>query len=290
MVVPPAPGAAVTTPRLTSIVATNVLVLVHVPPPVVSVNVDVNPAQIVVLPLIAGGSGLTVTVAIAPHPVPAVRVITAVPPATPVTTPVPASIVATAVFPLLQVPAVASVNAEAKPGQTTRLPEIDEGVGFTVTVMFVLHPVSNVYVMIDVPAAPVVTTPDDDPMTATLVLPLSQLPPPASVNVDTEPGQRLVTPEIEDGSGLTVNVVVVLHPFKAAVNVIVAVPAETPVTVPVTRLAVAMPVLLLVHVPRPDASLNVLPELTQAAVVPRIEEGAASTVTTVVATFVPPAL
>lgn len=49
-------------------VATAVLLLVHVPPPVL-LSVTGDPMHIVVLPVIADGSGLTVTVVTAVHPV-----------------------------------------------------------------------------------------------------------------------------------------------------------------------------------------------------------------------------
>jgi hypothetical protein len=90
-------------------------------------------------------------------------------------------------------------------------------------------------------------------------------------------------PVIADGKGLTVTVVAILHPLDAAVNVMVAVLAVTPVTVPVIKFTVATDVLLLVHVPNPAASLNVVFEPLHTVIVPKILGGAAFTVTTVVA-------
>lgn len=66
MVVPPDTPA--TMPVVTPMVATAVLLVVHVPPPVL-LSVTGDPMHIVVLPVIADGSGLTVTVVTAVHPV-----------------------------------------------------------------------------------------------------------------------------------------------------------------------------------------------------------------------------
>ena len=54
------------------------------------------------------------------------------------------------------------------------------------------------------PLKSVETAPVDVPMVATEVVPLVQLPPPASVKVVDDPKQRLNVPEIADGNGLTV--------------------------------------------------------------------------------------
>ena len=59
MVVAP-PETPVTTPLVPSMVATDVVVLVQVPPGVASLSVVVEPAQIVVIPVI-GAVALTVT-------------------------------------------------------------------------------------------------------------------------------------------------------------------------------------------------------------------------------------
>jgi len=57
----------VTTPVLSPTLATEVLLLVHVPPPA-SVNVEVLPRQTEVLPVIAPGEDTIDTVAVAIHP------------------------------------------------------------------------------------------------------------------------------------------------------------------------------------------------------------------------------
>jgi hypothetical protein len=61
-----------TTPELTPIVATLVVLLLHVPPVVASCTVTVEPGHIGVFPVIAAGSAITVTVAVVRHPVLAV--------------------------------------------------------------------------------------------------------------------------------------------------------------------------------------------------------------------------
>ena len=60
----------VTIPKREPIVATAVLSLVHVPPPVASCSVVVWPMQTKGIPVIAGGSGKMVTVVVTTHPEP----------------------------------------------------------------------------------------------------------------------------------------------------------------------------------------------------------------------------
>ena len=57
-----------TIPELVPIVATLVLLLIHVPPPVLE-SVVVEPAQTVAVPVIADGNGLTVTTVVVIQPV-----------------------------------------------------------------------------------------------------------------------------------------------------------------------------------------------------------------------------
>ena len=61
-----------TVPSVRSMVATDVLVLVQVPPPMASVRVVVPPIQILLVPLMTDGDGLTVTTAVAAQPPPMV--------------------------------------------------------------------------------------------------------------------------------------------------------------------------------------------------------------------------
>ena len=118
------------------IVATDVLLLAHVPPPG-SNKVVVAPIQIPVTPVITEGSGLTVIVLYAEHPVEAnPYVMVAVPAVMPVTSPVDDPTVATEVLLLLHTPPlVASLSAVVNPTQTAAVPVIGTGVGLTVTVV-----------------------------------------------------------------------------------------------------------------------------------------------------------
>jgi hypothetical protein len=130
-----------------------------------------------------------------------------VPPDTPVTEPEPEPIVATPGVPLIQVPPPPSVNVTEDPTHTLPGPEIDDGNIFTVSIAVLIQPVGRVYVIVVLPAIPVVTVPDDDPIVATLVLLLVQVPPViASVNVVVAPpAHKLSVPPITAGSGFTVN-------------------------------------------------------------------------------------
>ena len=75
-------------PELEPIVAINVLLLLHVPPPSPSLSVVVEPTHTKVFPIIDVGNGLMVTVTVADgQPSLGVYVIIVVPAETPVTTP-----------------------------------------------------------------------------------------------------------------------------------------------------------------------------------------------------------
>ena len=67
MVAVPA-ATPLTSPLPLTTVATPVLLLAHVPPPVVEDNREVEPAHIVVAPVIVAGSALTVYTAVLAHP------------------------------------------------------------------------------------------------------------------------------------------------------------------------------------------------------------------------------
>ncbi len=89
------------------------------------------------------------------------------------------------------------------------------------------------------------------------------------------------------GVGLTVIAFVRIQPVDP-VYVIVAVPAEIPVTTPVVLPTVATPGALLVHVPPGVASVNVIVEPTHTADGPAITAGNAFTVITLVVEQPPP--
>jgi hypothetical protein len=137
-------------------------------------------------------------------------------------------------------------------------------------------------VIIVLPAVTPLTTPEPEPTVATGVLPLLHIPPAvASDNVIVDPPSQTATvPEIAEGAGFTVITVIAAHP-DGKVYMIVAVPPATPVTTPVPVPTIATAVLLLLHVPPPDASLSVVVKPGQTTVVPVIGETVAFTVTVV---------
>lgn len=93
---------------------------------------------------------------------------------------------------------------------------------------------------------------------ATVLLLLLQVPPlVALVSEILAPAHTAVGPVIAAGAGLTVIAVVVKQPVPN-VYVIVAVPANIPLTMPVPDPTLATAVLLLAHVPPPTELLNVL--------------------------------
>ena len=121
-------------------VATTVLVLLHTPPVVASVNVVDEPAIIVAVPLIvpAAGEGLTVITWVAaavPQPLVTVYDMVVVPDVRPITIP-EAFTVATTVLVLLHTPPlVASVKVVDELAHTLTVPMIvpADGKGLTVT-------------------------------------------------------------------------------------------------------------------------------------------------------------
>lgn len=130
-----------TTPDVRPIVATEVLVLVHVPPGSELYRVDVNPSHTVVLPVIADGSGCTVTAIVAKHPAGVVNLIVAMPAVIPVMIPVVAPAVAIVGLMLLHTPGVvASLSVIVLPTHTDGIPVIAAGNGYTVTVVTTKHP------------------------------------------------------------------------------------------------------------------------------------------------------
>src|ERR1043165_9782443 len=111
--------------------------------------------------------------------------------------------------------------------------------------------------MVDVPVATPVTMPVEEPTVATAVFAELQTPPGATLlNVVALPGQTVAVPVIAPalGMGLTVALLVALHP-EEAVYEIRTVPTATPVTMPEVP-TVATSVLLLVHVPPGARSIN----------------------------------
>jgi hypothetical protein len=133
----------ITRPELLFTVATEVALVLQVPPgvPVASDNCVVLPLQTVVVPVIvpATTAGFTVILAVAvevPHAFVTVYVIVEVPEETPVTIPFVELTVATAGLLLLQVPPLpVLVNGVVKPEQTLAAPLAIPAFGAGVTMM-----------------------------------------------------------------------------------------------------------------------------------------------------------
>lgn len=131
-----------TTPVVTSTVATSVLLLLQVPPVTALVSVVVVALQMLEDPDIVpvNGNGLTVMVVNAVHPPGVVYVMFVVPDTTPFTTPFDMPMVATPVLLLCHVPPVAaSVSVVVALAHTAVAPEIGSMV-FTVMVDVAVHP------------------------------------------------------------------------------------------------------------------------------------------------------
>lgn len=123
---------AVTEPVPEPMLATAGVLLVQVPPVVVSVSVVSVPVHVVNVPPIAAGKGLTVMVVFLEQPVDAwVKVIIAVAADTPDTVPVAGSTVATAVLEDAQVPAT-FVKIVEPPTHTVGVPPEAAGGALTV--------------------------------------------------------------------------------------------------------------------------------------------------------------
>ena len=135
----------VTIPVAELIVATAVLVLLHVPHAVASDKFVVRPVHTLVTPVIAAGVRFTVITCVVFAPQPVLKVIVAVPVAVPVTTPVVAATVATPALLLVHVlaqalPVEAFVNVGVAAVHTLAAPAIVAGLGITVTVAVLKHP------------------------------------------------------------------------------------------------------------------------------------------------------
>lgn len=122
--------------------------------------------------------------------------------------------------------------------------------------------------MVAVPAMPVVTVPEADPISATDTAELLHVPPEEVViNVVLLPAHRLIVPDIAAGTRLTVTTSDVVQP-AVVVYTMVAVPAATPVTTPDATLTAAVEVILLLQVPPEGVELNVVVAPSQTVSVP----------------------
>jgi hypothetical protein len=167
-------------------IATAVLLLVHVPP-VAGLNVEVEPTQIELLPVIdTTGFAFIVTLDVYAdtQPVVLVNLNTLIPSDKPVTTP---AFVTVAIEELLShVPPVVGLNVVVEPTHIESLPVIDTiGIGLTVitAVGSETQPVAElVYVKVAVPGATPVTNPELL-IVAIEVLLLAHTPPPLGSNL-----------------------------------------------------------------------------------------------------------
>ena len=167
-------------------------------------------------------------------------------------------IVARPVLLLLHVPPPASVNVVFAPTHTTFVPLIADGNEFTVIVSVVAQPVGSIYEITEVPAVSPDTEPEPEPIVATAVLLLVQVPSDViSLNKVPPVTHAVGVPVIVAGLGLTVIVAVAIQP--AILNVTVSNPAVAPVTIPDAE-PMLMFGLLTVQVPAPvSKSVSRLP-------------------------------
>ena len=121
--------------------ATRLLLAAQLPPDAPSVSVIVYPAHTPVGPPIAPGAALTVNTTDELQPPANVYVMVLVPAIMLLITPVDPPIVATNVFPLLQLPpVVASLKVVSEPAHTAAVPKIEVGCGLTLTIAVAIQP------------------------------------------------------------------------------------------------------------------------------------------------------
>lgn len=136
--------------------------------------------------------------------------ITDVPGASPVTIPDEEPTPAIDVDPDVQTPPVGEpVRLMLEPTHTTPGP-VMTGLGLTLTKDVAKQPVGSIYVITAVPAAIPVTTPDDEPTIAIVVLPLVHNPPAGVAVIINDPPTHMCAPVDKPmtGTGFTVIVVV----------------------------------------------------------------------------------
>ena len=247
----------------------------QVPPVVASDRPMPVPAHTDGVPVITAGEALTVTVAAAEQPVFCVKYIFVTDAATPYTAPVEPT-VAPPILLLVHVPLPELDSTVVEPVQTFNAPVIGDGNAFTVNCAVLVQPAPVVYDMVVLPAAIPVTMPDDVPIVPAAAFTLLHTPPDIlPVSVVVAPGHMLSEPVIF-GCAFMVTIVVVIQAAPDE-NVIVALPAVTPVTLPEPS-TVTLPLLLL-HVPVP-VLLSTLTEPTHTGLLPVIPDGTPFTVTT----------
>jgi len=203
-------------------VAIAVLLLLHVAPMLVVLNVVLAPAQTANVPVMALGAGCTVTTTVVKHAEEgSVYVIVVVPPArpTPVTTPEDEPTVATAGVLLLHVPpGVVWLSADVMPGQSTVTPLIAPGVGLTVSTASRKHSAGGIlYVILVVPTEMPVKVPGGA-MVANPPGVIVHVPPAGEEEmVVVFPTHVTSSPVRGAGSGLIVMVLVIEQPVTGIV-------------------------------------------------------------------------
>jgi hypothetical protein len=171
------------------------------------------------------------------------------------------------------------LSAVVCPIHAERLPAGTDGSGLTLIPAVVLHPVGRVYDICTVPVALPVTIPPVAVTSATVVLLLLHAPPPVLLASVTFSATQIATlpPDIAAGKGLTVMFLICWQPVPS-VYVIIAVPASTPIAVPVEEPMTATAVLLLLHVPPAGLLVNAVVESTHKSELPDIVAGSGCTV------------
>jgi len=121
---------------------------------------------------------------------------------------------------LLQLPLPeTSVKVAEVPIHTGEFPIMVAGNAFTETIVTAVHPVEvRVKVIMAVPEATPVTIPVEEPIAATPVALLFQVPlPDGSVKVEVDAWHKVVAPVMANGKEFTVTVVVLAHPVVVKV-------------------------------------------------------------------------
>jgi hypothetical protein len=106
-----------------------------------------------------------------------------------------------------------SLSVVVAPAQIVVVPVIEEGSGLMVSALVAKQPVGNVYVRVVAPFATPLTMPLPEPIVATLVLLLVQVPlPDTSLKVTVDPTHTFADPVIEAGKAFTVITLDVIQP------------------------------------------------------------------------------
>ncbi len=215
-------ATAVHNPLPDTIVATDGVLLDHVPPGVALLSVAVADWHRLKVPVIGDGNGCTVNVIVVKQPEGVVYVIVVVPGAgvadTPPTTPVPKPTVPIAGVLLVHVPPVTGcVSVVVCPSHTALAPTIGAGAGVTVTTNVEVHPALSEYVIVVVPGAGVEDIPPTMPVDVPTVpmegVLLDHEPPGVLlVSIIVEPTHTLVGPTIGAAADTTVIIMVTAQP------------------------------------------------------------------------------